>query len=383
MYDAVFKLSPNRSLTRERFLLCENAVIATAGDRTYLADEVAGVEPDANKKVTLNRPKEVLFAPETLASFEGKPVTLLHPDSKVVDPQNWQEVAVGNIMNVRQGTGADSNNLLADILIFDADAIAAVQSGKYECLSAGFRSDAVDVGGGRGVETSFVGNHVAIVPEGRSAACVLADAKPQEESMEEIKQEAEVSTDKEKTDEQAQSIEALADLVQAQEARIAKLEEALAGLTPAEAPEAEADAAPEPEKEEPAEEEPKEEAPAVDIDELADKVAEKLEAKKAEAEEAAKADACIKNDAADIAPSVSADTPNLALAAVTEFAKTAEGKAFVDGLGGIKNDAAPALLKACASFVRAKGKATVQAVKNDAAPVRPMTFAEKARNLWK
>jgi hypothetical protein len=416
MYDATFKLSPHRSLTRERFLLCENAVIATAGARTYNAEEVTGVHPSADGKVILLRDKSVLFAPETLASFEGKPVTLEHPREKVVGLDNWRQEAVGNLMNVRQGEGEYENALIADVLIFDKDTIEKVLSGECEALSAGFSSDADDVGGGIGVEKTLIGNHVAIVPKGRDSACILCDSLPNigKKKMDETKKEAPAEVLKEKTDAEAGTspdliavIAQLTERVAALEAMLSKPESETAETvtdadtdaekekpadaeTPAPAPESETvteeAAKPETEKEDaPAETE----APAAKFptaEEIAELIIQKLKTGNTSpaAEKVEKTDACIKNDAADVAPNVDSNTPNLALAALTEFYKKPEGKSFIDGMGGIKNDSAPALLKSCACFVRAKGKQAVQAVKNDSSPAKaPETFTARAKSLWK
>jgi hypothetical protein len=402
MYDATFKLSPHRSLTRERFLLCENAVIATAGARTYNAEEVQGIKPNAGGQVILLRDKSVLFAPETLASFEGKPVTLEHPQEKVVGLDNWRTEAVGNLMNVRKGEGEQENALVADVLIFDKETIEKVLSGECEALSAGFSSDANDVGGGIGVEKTLIGNHVAIVPRGRDAACILCDSLPDiGGKMDETKKEEAAEAPTEKTDAETASPDLLAVVTQLTE-RVAALEalvnkpeaeaETVADAEPTEEkpaaePETEKAAEPEPEAEKAEEKEDAAEAetPAAKFptaEEIAELIIQKLKSGSTPPAEE-KADSCIKNDAADVAPNVASDTPNLAVAALSEFYKKPEGKSFIDGMGGIKNDSAPALLKACASFVRTKGKQQTQTVKNDSAPVVADTFAARASQLWK
>jgi hypothetical protein len=308
-------------------------------------------------------------------------------------------------------------------LIFDKDTIEKVLSGEYEALSAGFTSAVKDVGGGCGRESSFIGNHVSIVPRGRDASCVLCDSLPsQGEHMDDKKKEAaaEAAPDLKKQDSDVTAAEpsataetqpqedltavvaALTERVTAQDKRLAALE-ALVNKEAAEEPQTVTDAEepkdetepeaaapvaqPQAEAEKPkedaeaAEEKPQAEAP--NFSELAALVAaEVIKQLKAGTAVQPQNDACVKNDAADVAPNIASDTPNLAVAALTEFAKTAEGAAFIGSMGGIKNDSAPSLLKACASFKRAQNAQAVQSVKNDSA-AKPMTFEEMARRLWR
>lgn len=73
------------------------------------------------------RPEEQIFNPETIASFEAKPVVIGH--ARFADPDNWREIAVGTTQNVRRGEGDKSDFLLADLLLTDRKAIEAVESG--------------------------------------------------------------------------------------------------------------------------------------------------------------------------------------------------------------------------------------------------------------
>jgi hypothetical protein len=141
----------------------------------YRADEVPEIEPNPNgAMVTLLRDADVLFSPETIASFVGKPVTNDHP-SDLVGPETWREVSGGVVLNVRRGEGADSEHLVADLLVTDAGCIADVRAGKRE-VSCGYDTEAETVSPGLGRVTKIVGNHVALVDRGRCGpSCAILD----------------------------------------------------------------------------------------------------------------------------------------------------------------------------------------------------------------
>jgi hypothetical protein len=167
------RLGPRRSLTPEGFLLCEAVPIARAGAMTYAAGEVpVAAGPDG--LVVIERGADQVFRRETIASFAGKPVTDDHPPEDV-GPANWKSLAVGVVQNVRPGAGADADLLLADLLITDAAAIAAVEAGKRE-VSCGYEADYEALGPGRGRQLNILGNHVALVSEGRCGPrCAIGD----------------------------------------------------------------------------------------------------------------------------------------------------------------------------------------------------------------
>ena len=71
MYDLSYPISPNKALTKEGFLICRNAVIASIGAREYLPEELDQVKPNAEGKVFLMRPSDVLFSDDTINSRES------------------------------------------------------------------------------------------------------------------------------------------------------------------------------------------------------------------------------------------------------------------------------------------------------------------------
>lgn len=173
------KLSENISKTPEGYLLCQGAALARTGTMAYLPEEVPpevvkGFEGD---QVLITRDATEVFRPATLASFEGKPFTLNHPDEDV-NPDNWSDLAHGIVTNVRQGDGRQQDLMLADILITDADGIDAVLHGGMRELSCGYDCDFEVIRPGVGRQINIMGNHVALVDHGRAGArCKIKDER--------------------------------------------------------------------------------------------------------------------------------------------------------------------------------------------------------------
>ena len=174
----VDQIGRTQSVTPEGFLLCEAVRIARTGPMLYRPDEIPEIEPNpAGTMTVLARDADVLFAPETILSFAGKPVTNDHPDD-LIGPETWRDVACGTVLNPRRGEGADAEHLVADLLITEAGCIADVRAGKRE-VSCGYDTDAETVKPGLGRVTKIVGNHVALVERGRCGpSCAIQDEEP-------------------------------------------------------------------------------------------------------------------------------------------------------------------------------------------------------------
>ncbi|QLL11711.1 DUF2213 domain-containing protein [Pseudomonas chlororaphis] len=185
------RLSARQSMTPEGFLLCEAVPIARTGTLVYDESELVNedgplIQGGGGGLVTIERNPDQVFRAETIASFEGKPVTMAHPDD-FVTPANWRELSMGITQNVRQGDGVESDLMLADLLITDATAIEEVRSGLRQ-VSCGYDAEYEQLAVGRGRQTNIVGNHVALVERGRcgprcaigdSEVAKTTDAKPQ------------------------------------------------------------------------------------------------------------------------------------------------------------------------------------------------------------
>lgn len=419
MYDLSYPISPNKALTKEGFLICRNAVIASIGAREYALSETNEVKPNAEGKVFIMRPSDVLFSDDTINSLEGKPVTLGHPPVDSVTGDNWKQYAVGSISHVRKGEGHTAGCLVADLMIFEPKAIEAVFNGVAKELSCGFKSNVIDQGGGIGIETNFLGNHVALVPQGKGGAtCSLKDSVITKEDTD----MAFFKKDAAPADVNAQILQQL----QAMSERLAALEKSAQAQSPAPATNADAEGAKQPEPnaaQTPVPDNKAAETPAPTPDDKkadddmppaapnplagidpavlgaailqaltdakADKKADEKkvdECKKEEAKKDAKPetklDAAMIRDAADIAPSLAPTTPNLPYAAILEFAKSQQGKSFVDSFGDLSKCDHAMVLRACANFRRSMTQATLAKVKHDEAPKKAKSFVEQSAELW-
>nr|WP_314614234.1 DUF2213 domain-containing protein [uncultured Pseudomonas sp.] len=174
------RLSARQSVTPEGFLLCEAVPIARIGTLLYDESELVNedgplIQGGAGGLVTIERNADEVFRPETIASFEGKPVTLAHPED-FVNPSNWRELSMGITQNVRRGDGVESDLMLADLLITDAQAIEDVRNGLRQ-VSCGYDAEYEQLAVGRGRQTNIVGNHVALVERGRCGPrCAIGDS---------------------------------------------------------------------------------------------------------------------------------------------------------------------------------------------------------------
>ena len=158
------RLSENISRREpEGYLLCLNVPVARTGTQDYLPEEL-GLQTD-EKPIPVFRPEEEVFAKETLASFEGVPVTNDHPPDGV-NLRNDRRYRMGHAQNVRRGTGEESDLLLADLVITDSHLIDLILSGKRE-ISCGYTYDLSEENG-QFIQRKIRGNHIAVVDAGRA-----------------------------------------------------------------------------------------------------------------------------------------------------------------------------------------------------------------------
>ena len=166
-------LSENIAQTPEGYLICRNAVLGRSGFQKYLASELTdpeGLVKDRgpSEEIEVWRPEDQVFAIRTMASFEGKTFTLLHPQD-MLTPENEREHHVGHAQNVRKGEDPleDGNwPLLGDILVTDSHAIRAIKEGARQ-LSCGYSYRLVK-NGERLEQHDIVGNHIALVESARA-----------------------------------------------------------------------------------------------------------------------------------------------------------------------------------------------------------------------
>lgn len=151
-------------LDNNGFLRIKDARVARTGVLRYLS----GNEYRDAKEV---------FSEEHMNSLDGLPLTNDHPPA-LLNSLTASRYQVGSMSNPRQ----DSNgtHILADILVTDAKAIREIQNGKSE-LSMGYVSnDIPNIGVFDGLsyqteQTALMGNHLAIVKQGRCGSSCRMD----------------------------------------------------------------------------------------------------------------------------------------------------------------------------------------------------------------
>jgi hypothetical protein len=186
------RLSENIVETPEGFLLCMSVPVARTGWQDYGPGETP-LEVGNDGKVWVYRDASEVFRPQTMASFNGKSITIKHPEDFVV-PANWKDLTHGTAQNVRKGTEVDEDGeemLLADLLITDELAIGLVRNGLRE-VSCGYDAEYEQTGDGEGKQLNIIGNHIALVEQGRAGPTyAIKDHKTKGEEMKTLKELAE------------------------------------------------------------------------------------------------------------------------------------------------------------------------------------------------
>lgn len=157
-----------REYTDEGFLRVPGRVART-GIQDYLASELG---LPGTGIVRVYRPPEEVFDEKSLAGYDGADITLHHPKG-LVTADNYKATSVG----VVRGKGVrDDDYVQCDLIVKDAKAIDAVNSGKCE-LSVGYTAIYDHAPGtcpdGKPydyVQREIKVNHVAIVDRARAGA---------------------------------------------------------------------------------------------------------------------------------------------------------------------------------------------------------------------
>lgn len=152
-------MSPHK--TPEGYII-DTPVIARTGIQWYRRD---------GKDMAEYRPPEEVFAPESLASFVGRPLTIDHP-AFMVRADNVRSVVVGAILGE---PWRDGQNLRARVVVHDKQAIELIESGLKSELSVGYTVDTVAKPGVTPegahydvVQRNIRCNHLSIVTRGRA-----------------------------------------------------------------------------------------------------------------------------------------------------------------------------------------------------------------------
>lgn len=170
------QIGRTQAFTPEGYLLCSEVRVGRTGAMLYRPDEVPEVRPaDNGQMVVIIRDADVLFSPDTLASFNGKPVTNDHPPA-LLSESDTRKYQIGVMLNPRRGEGVDAEYLIADLLFTDAAIIALVVAKKKREISLGYDAELEEVKPGLGRQSRILGNHVAIVDRGRAGStCAIQD----------------------------------------------------------------------------------------------------------------------------------------------------------------------------------------------------------------
>lgn len=367
-YYTTSKLSENIQETPEGFLVCLNVPIARTGWQVYGQGETP-LESGSDGKVKVYRDAQEVFHADTIASYQGKPLTIGHPE-EFVNPANWSELTKGVIQHVRRGEKKDEDGeecLLADVLVTDAKAIELIKAGLRE-VSCGYEAVYEQTGEGKGRQVSIIGNHLALVEEGRAGpAYAINDHKTERltgmsKFTDKVKHlfakaidEAEASEKKEEMKDESHAAQGSPAVMDELVKMVKDLGEKLEGMKPKDA------VAPEVKKESDEKmEEKKEEAKDADISPalearlkaMEEKLAKLMEMESAEAEmgdEEEKAEDADMEESEDessetgdtaaraeiLAPGIKV-TKNVKAKALQAAYGTKEGKAVIDSLSGGK-----------------------------------------------
>jgi hypothetical protein len=128
-----------------------------------------------DRMIEVERTPDQVFDPAGIASFQGKPVDD-HP-LDMVDPDNWQQHAIGHVVNVRRGDPPDDDVLLGDLVFTSQHGIQLVRNGK-RAVSVGYDTHYERTGPSTAQQLCIRANHIALVDEGRcDPRCMIGDAK--------------------------------------------------------------------------------------------------------------------------------------------------------------------------------------------------------------
>lgn len=183
------KISPHRIKNDEGFLTCLEVPVARTGTQFYLSEEIECKDKDkailVNGGYEVMRTEEEVFAPNTIASFEGKTLTDEHPN-ELVTVDNQEKYNKGTVKNVKRGTGELKNFILADLVVYDKNLIQKIEKGKVG-VSVGYLCS-YEVKDKQLFQKDIICNHIAVVDEGRAGEqAIIRDKKTEEIMADEVK----------------------------------------------------------------------------------------------------------------------------------------------------------------------------------------------------
>ena len=170
--------------TPEGYII-DTPIIARTGIQWYHRD---------GKDVAEYRPASEVFAPQSLASFVGRPLTIDHP-SFMVRSDNVRGVVVGTILGE---PWRDGENLRARVVVHDKRAVDLIERGLKAELSVGYTVETEQVAGTTpegvhydAIQRNIRCNHLSIVTRGRAGNARFSKEFPR---MDEQKQPVKAPT---------------------------------------------------------------------------------------------------------------------------------------------------------------------------------------------
>lgn len=171
------KLSQHRYKTPEGYLICVDSVLARTGKQTYRRNEIFADSED-DRLIEVDRKAEEVFSPETMASFENKPICVEHPDVDVT-VDNISEFAVGFVRDIHKGEYEGEPVMLGTLVITDAKTIEEIENGEHTDLSCGYDCDIEDCDSPE--QKHIRGNHIALCERGRAGIARIVDSVKDEQ----------------------------------------------------------------------------------------------------------------------------------------------------------------------------------------------------------
>ena len=181
-------ISDNIREMEDGTLVIESCPVARTGWMQYairdLPQEAArklGVDvSNPSASIDLYRSPQDVFAPEFLASLNGRPICENHPPD-FVTPETFSKYAQGHMQNVRKGDEPLENGewpIVADLIISAEPLVSKVLNKELRELSLGYDYSIKRVGE-QIRQVGMMGNHLAVVSSGRAGDEVrINDAAP-------------------------------------------------------------------------------------------------------------------------------------------------------------------------------------------------------------
>lgn len=195
-FEYKVRLGERMEYTKDGYLIFREAIVGNIGELVYTEREL-GWSRDTTPVKVLREADEV-FDENSLASLEGAPVTILHPDFDV-NSNNFRSLGHGTVLGKPKRVG---DNMVVDIIIHSAELVDLIapeikddETGElrrvlnegFKDLSLGYSAKLVQVALDLYKQTNIIYNHLAVVPEGRQANARLRDMlNPELQRKEEV-----------------------------------------------------------------------------------------------------------------------------------------------------------------------------------------------------